>query len=264
MNHWLIAPLLVPLTAAVALLFFTGRSPALRRTLSLVATASLLPLAILLVRLFGAERVFVELTDHDQPLDSSHNDALAGLAAARGLATIATGNVHYATPAEHRLAQAVAAVRANRSLDELDAWLPASGSAFLRSGVEMVARFRRYPGSVARTVGLAEELAFPLRRAKPAVPFGGKYRVLDFVLMGRAPRIPGLRGPGPADLDGIWLASGGEASDPCANGAGSPKPSMSRPIGENNVIGTDSTAATRNRLRMSATIASIDMPACPP
>ena len=51
MNHWLIAPLLVPLTAAVALLFCTGRSPALRRTLSLGATAALLPLAILLVQL---------------------------------------------------------------------------------------------------------------------------------------------------------------------------------------------------------------------
>ena len=49
MNHWLIAPLLVPLTASVALLFATGGSPALRRTLSLAATAALLPLAILLV-----------------------------------------------------------------------------------------------------------------------------------------------------------------------------------------------------------------------
>ena len=38
MNHWLIAPLLVPLTASVALLFATGGSPALRRTLSLAAT----------------------------------------------------------------------------------------------------------------------------------------------------------------------------------------------------------------------------------
>ena len=49
MNHWLIAPLLVPLTASVALLFATGGSPALRRTLSLAATAALLPLAILQV-----------------------------------------------------------------------------------------------------------------------------------------------------------------------------------------------------------------------
>lgn len=123
-----------------------------------------------LVRLFGPERVFVELTDHGNPLDSTHNDALAALAANRGLPTIATGNVHYATPARHPLAQAVAAVRANRSMDALDGWLPAAGTAFLHSGAEMAARFARYPGAVARTVGLADELAFPLRRAKPALP----------------------------------------------------------------------------------------------
>ncbi|HEY3546401.1 MAG TPA: error-prone DNA polymerase [Propionicimonas sp.] len=123
-----------------------------------------------LVHHFGAGRVFVELTDHSQPLDSSRNDALAALASDLRLPTIATGNVHYATPAQHPLAQAVAAVRANRSLDALDGWLPAAGTAFLHSGAEMAARFARYPGAVTRTVGLADELAFPLRRAKPALP----------------------------------------------------------------------------------------------
>ncbi|MCC6495829.1 MAG: error-prone DNA polymerase [Propionibacteriaceae bacterium] len=123
-----------------------------------------------LVHRFGPDRVFVELIDHGQPLDSSINDALAELAASRHLPTIATGNVHYATPAQHPLAQAVAAVRANRSLEALDGWLPAAGTAFLRSGAEMAARFARYPGAVGRTVGVADELAFPLRRAKPALP----------------------------------------------------------------------------------------------
>ncbi|PKQ24549.1 MAG: error-prone DNA polymerase [Actinobacteria bacterium HGW-Actinobacteria-5] len=123
-----------------------------------------------LVALFGPERVFVELNDHGAPLDSTHNDALAALAAIRGLPTLATGNVHYATPAQHPLAQAVAAVRANRSMDALDGWLPAAGTAFLHTGAEMDARFARYPGAVARTVALADELAFPLRRAKPALP----------------------------------------------------------------------------------------------
>src|SRR5690606_2349629 len=86
------------------------------------------------------------------------------------LPVIATGNVHYATPDQHRLATAVAAVRARRSLDELDGWLPGAGAAHLRSGREMAARFARYPGAVERTVRLADELAFPLRRAKPALP----------------------------------------------------------------------------------------------
>jgi len=123
-----------------------------------------------LVRLFGHDNVYVELIDHGEPLDSEHNDILAALAAERGLPVIATGNVHYATPSDRQLATAVAAVRAQRSLDELDGWLPGAGTAHLRSGREMRARFARYPGAVERTVELADELAFPLRRAKPALP----------------------------------------------------------------------------------------------
>ena len=123
-----------------------------------------------LVTLFGRDSVHVELTDHGDPLDSRRNDALAELAAERRLSLIATNNVHYAAPERARLAAAVAAVRANRSLDELDGWLPAHHAAHLRSGAEMHARFARYPGAVARTVPLADELAFPLRRAKPALP----------------------------------------------------------------------------------------------
>lgn len=123
-----------------------------------------------LIALFGRNSVHVEVTDHGEPLDSRRNDALAELAAERRLSLIATNNVHYAAPERARLAAAVAAVRANRSLDELDGWLPAHHAAHLRSGAEMHARFARYPGAVARTVPLADELAFPLRRAKPALP----------------------------------------------------------------------------------------------
>jgi error-prone DNA polymerase len=124
----------------------------------------------LLVDLFGRDAVHVELIDHGDPRDTATNDILAALAAERGLPLIATGNVHYAVPERRLLAAAVAAVRANRSMDELDGWLPAHGGAFLRSGAEMAARFARYPGAVARTVTLADELAFPLRKASPALP----------------------------------------------------------------------------------------------
>ncbi len=119
---------------------------------------------------FGPDAVTVELTDHGGALDSSLNDALAALAASRRLPVVATGNVHYATPRQHVLAQAVAAVRAQRSMDDLDGWLPAAGEAFLRSGAEMRRRFARFPGALERSVELADDLAFSLRRAKPALP----------------------------------------------------------------------------------------------
>ncbi|HEY0693292.1 MAG TPA: error-prone DNA polymerase [Kribbella sp.] len=123
-----------------------------------------------LVALFGRDRVVVELIDHGYPTASTDNDALAALARDAGLATVATGNVHYAAPRRHKLAAALAAVRARRSLDEMDGWLPAGPSAFLRSGEEMAARFRRYDGAVARSVAIADQLAFSLRMAKPRLP----------------------------------------------------------------------------------------------
>ena len=118
---------------------------------------------------FGHSQVVVELVDGGLPGDSTLNDALAELAVDHGLRCVATGNVHFATPAEYRLGSAMAAVRARRSLAEMDGWLPPPG-AHLRSGEEMVRRFARYPGTVAASVALADELAFQLQQAKPNLP----------------------------------------------------------------------------------------------
>ncbi|MGJ9414151.1 error-prone DNA polymerase [Aeromicrobium sp. CF4.19] len=123
-----------------------------------------------LTDLFGADHVDVELIDHRQPTDSVVNDALAAVAAQHGLPVVATGNVHAATPARLRLAQVMAAVRARRSLAQMDGWLAAGAQACLRSGQEMQARFERYPGAVGRSVQIATDVAFDLRRATPRLP----------------------------------------------------------------------------------------------
>ncbi len=146
------------------------RKGAVRQALARSGPAAAAAELARLVDLFGAGNVYVELFDHGHPTDSGTNDILAELAAEAGLPIIATNSVHYATPAEHRLAGALAAVRARRSLDEMDGWLPASGGAHLRSGAEMAERFARFPGAVANTVPLAAELAFSLRRARPRLP----------------------------------------------------------------------------------------------
>jgi error-prone DNA polymerase len=123
-----------------------------------------------LIELFGRDRVVVELWDHGDPLDSVRNDALAELAARHDLGCIATNNVHYATPAQRRLATAVAAVRARRSLDELDPWLPAAAGAHLRSGVEQARRFKRYPGVVELAAEIGRAAAFDLSLVAPKLP----------------------------------------------------------------------------------------------
>ncbi|HST64051.1 MAG TPA: error-prone DNA polymerase [Mycobacteriales bacterium] len=123
-----------------------------------------------LVGRYGRSNVAVELWHHGDPLDDARNDALAELAAARGLATVATGNAHYASPRRRRLATALAAVRARRSLDEMDGWLPAAGTAHLRSGAEMAERFRRFPGAVERAAELGLACAFDLQLVAPQLP----------------------------------------------------------------------------------------------
>ena len=123
-----------------------------------------------LTALFGKDRVVVELIDHGLPTDTTRNAVLARLAADAGLPVVATNNVHYAQPRRHKLAAAIAAVRARRSLDAMDGWLPPAGTAHLRSGEEMLARFHRYDGAVARSVELANQLEFSLRAAKPNLP----------------------------------------------------------------------------------------------
>ncbi len=125
-----------------------------------------------LVEAFGRDRVLVELWDHGDPLDRHRNDQLAELAVRGGAAVgvVATNNVHYATTRQRPLATAIAAVRARRSLDEIDGWLPGSPLAHLRSAAEQRRRFARWPGAVDRTVEIAEAAAFNLLLAAPNLP----------------------------------------------------------------------------------------------
>src|SRR5437660_6686232 len=123
-----------------------------------------------LVAAFGRDRVLVELWDHGDPLDRHRNDALAEVAASASVDVIATNNVHYATPGQRPLATALAAVRARRSLDEIDGWLPAAPFAHLRSAAEQQRRFARWPGAVERTLEVAAACAFDLSLAAPELP----------------------------------------------------------------------------------------------
>ncbi|TDE35767.1 error-prone DNA polymerase [Actinomadura sp. 6K520] len=124
-----------------------------------------------LTGMFGRENVFVELIDHDQPDDDHRNDALFELAARVGCGAVASNNVHFAAPgADARLAQAMAAVRARRGLDDMAGWLPAGGTAHIRSGAEMARRLARFPGVLERTAALGRECRFGFGVVAPRLP----------------------------------------------------------------------------------------------
>jgi len=123
-----------------------------------------------LVDRFGRGNVAVELTFALEPLADERYEALAGLAQTAGLPLVATSGAHVSSPAKRRLAATMAAIRARRSLDEMDGWLPAWSAAILRSPGEMADRFSRFPQAVTTAADLAGECSFPLKLVAPDLP----------------------------------------------------------------------------------------------
>ncbi|RDI64392.1 error-prone DNA polymerase [Nocardia pseudobrasiliensis] len=123
-----------------------------------------------LMERFGRDRVTVELTHHGIPEDDERNARLLALADHVGLPVIATTAAHFAAPRHRRRAMALAAIRARRSLDEMDGWLAPAGGAHLRAGVEMARLFAMCPRAVTNAATLARECAFDLKLIAPELP----------------------------------------------------------------------------------------------
>ncbi|GAA4394469.1 error-prone DNA polymerase [Tsukamurella soli] len=129
-----------------------------------------------LVDRFGLDNVSVELTCHGVAEDDERNHRLAGLVRGAGLASgvggglVATTGAHFAHPRQRRLAMTLAAIRARRTLDEMDGWLLAAGGAYLRSGDEMALLLPEYPGAIAGAAELGSDCAFDLKLLAPNLP----------------------------------------------------------------------------------------------
>jgi error-prone DNA polymerase len=123
-----------------------------------------------LVDRFGRNNVVVELSYARDPLADERYDALAALAGEHRLPIVATTAAHYHGPTRRPLATAMAAVRARRSLAEMDGWLPAWADQQLRTGEEMMQRFSRWPGAVEAAARIGAELTFPIQLIAPDLP----------------------------------------------------------------------------------------------
>jgi error-prone DNA polymerase len=135
---------------------------------------------------FG-DRFFIELQHHDVYGDSRRMHALAELAAAAGVATVATNNAHYHVRERHRLNDALVAIRHRLTLDSSHEVRRPNSEFFLKDPREMARRFARYPEAIANTTVIAERCRFNLTRDLPyrlpdyPVPEGA---TLDSVLRG--------------------------------------------------------------------------------
>ncbi|MGP9681322.1 MULTISPECIES: error-prone DNA polymerase [unclassified Brachybacterium] len=131
-----------------------------------------------LLDLFGVGNVAVELVAGGGGEADELHDALAqGARLVRedhgldeiSLPLVATTNAHYARPADKRLADTHAALRAGVPLVDADPYL-SSRPAHLRSGEEMAQLLPRYPGAIAAAARLGRDCALDLRLLAPDLP----------------------------------------------------------------------------------------------
>ncbi|MGO3501411.1 error-prone DNA polymerase [Brachybacterium tyrofermentans] len=131
-----------------------------------------------LLELFGAGNVAVELVAGGGGEADELHDALAqGARLVRedhgldeiSLPLVATTNAHYARPADKRLADTHAALRAGVPLVDADPYL-SSRPAHLRSGEEMAELLPRYPAAIAAAARLGRDCALDLRLLAPDLP----------------------------------------------------------------------------------------------
>ena len=123
-----------------------------------------------LVDRFGSNRVSVELTHHGCPADDDVNAELAILAKPIRPRQRRDHRRAFRRTVAPRLAMAMGAIRARKSLDEAAGWLAPLGGSHLRSGEEMARLFAQCPDAVTAAAELGEQCAFGLALIAPKLP----------------------------------------------------------------------------------------------
>lgn len=126
--------------------------------------------ALELQEAFGRRNFAIEVTWEGTAYCDQRNAQLAALADDIKAPLVATTNAHYANPKSAQLAQTLAAIRANSTLEEMDAWLEATSTKHLRSAEEMLHLHRAHPHAVSTADALGRENAFDLKLVAPNLP----------------------------------------------------------------------------------------------
>src|SRR5438874_7444758 len=115
-----------------------------------------------LVGLFGRDRVYVELQRHLRRDEERDNAALAALATAFGVPTIATNGVRFAAPASRPLFDVLTCIHHHTDLASAGRRLAPNAERYLKPPAEMAALFRDHDAAVARTRELADRLQYTM------------------------------------------------------------------------------------------------------
>ncbi len=105
---------------------------------------------------FGPDRFFVELQQHNIPHMLDLNKKLLELGARYSVKCIATNDVHYINPEDARLQELLLAMQTQTTLSDPERMKMSDDSYYLRSPEEMSRIFAEAPGALSNTLLIAE------------------------------------------------------------------------------------------------------------
>ena len=115
-------------------------------------------------------RLAIECWNHGLEEERAVVRHLLPLARALGVPWVVTNDVHYADPAGRTTHDVLCALRHERPLDAMGTRLRPSAEWHLRSGAQMMRRWRHAPEGLAATRAIAERCAFRLSDLRPTLP----------------------------------------------------------------------------------------------
>jgi DNA polymerase III subunit alpha len=123
-----------------------------------------------LVQTFGKENVYVELQNAHLEVQGRILPQLDALAAARGLPTVATGDVHYLRDTDARAHEALLCIQSGDSLKNPDHWKFETDHFYFKSPDEMRGDFPGHDDALRRTLEVAERCNVEIELGRILLP----------------------------------------------------------------------------------------------
>ena len=123
------------------------------------------------VQMLGKDNVYVELQNHNLPLEHKVRPLLARLAEDAGVKCVATNDVHYIEQAHAEAHDALMAIQTQTTIDDPHRLRYEQPEFFLKSAEQMKQLFFDSPEAIATTIEIAEKCNLELEFGKIHLPY---------------------------------------------------------------------------------------------
>lgn len=126
--------------------------------------------------IFGEDRFYLELQDHDLPEQKKINPGIIQIAREMGIGLVATNDTHYVDKEDHLHHDVLLCIQTNSTLDQEDRLRFSSDQFYLKSFQEMREIFKGVPEALSNTGDIAERCNVELELERYLLP---RYQVQE-------------------------------------------------------------------------------------